>query len=383
MPRDGTGQDDGASSLNNTRRRFLKSAGAAGAIGVSATAGCAGGIGGSSPTTINIFAWDDYKKQQELIEDKLDVNIKATVTSSSAKMFSAFKAGQSKQYDITVPNNNYVVKFANADTVVPVNKDVVTNYKDLFGKFKEFANRQFTVDGKLYGVPIRFGWYGYSYDSRKLPPSHEQSYKALFSETYEGVDMKGNVVMYDNHFKAMAATALLLGYQDAFKGKRVTLSKKQIEKVKQKLLDQKPLIQGYIAPDSTYIKSFRQGNHVVGQSGRNEIMDMRRAGDNWARMAKPKEGELAWFEGAVVSKDSDNQEMAWKVINEYISPEVGAEFAKAASTPSCNPESNKNLSSKLQKLFGFGPERLNGMIPFKAVENEDAWISAWEEVKSA
>ncbi|MFB6298860.1 MAG: PotD/PotF family extracellular solute-binding protein [Halobacteriales archaeon] len=383
MPRDGTGQEEGVSNLSNTRRRFLKSAGAAGAIGLSATAGCAGGIGGSSPTTINIFAWDDFKKQQGLIEDKLDVEIEATVTSSSAKMFSAFKAGQSEQYDITVPNNNYVIKFAQADTVAPVNKDVVTNYKDIFDKFKQFADRQFTHEGTLYGVPIRFGWYGYSYDEREIPQSHEESYEALFSETYSGADLKGEIVMYDNHFKAMAATALLLGYRDAFNGQRVTLSEKQIEKVKQKLLDQKPLLQGYIAPDSTYIKSFRQGNHVVGQSGRNEIMDMRRDGDDWARMAKPKEGELAWFEGAVVSKDSDVKETAWKVVNEYISPEVGAEFAKAASTPSCNPKSNENLSSKLQNLFGFGPERLNGMIPFKAVENEDAWISAWEEVKSA
>jgi spermidine/putrescine transport system substrate-binding protein len=110
---------------------------------------------------------------------------------------------------------------------------------------------------------------------------------------------------------------------------------------------------------------------------------MRREGDDWVRMAKPKEGELAWFEGAVVSSESDNQEMAWKVVNEYISPEVGAEFAKAASTPSCNPKSNENLSDDLQELFGFGPERLEGMIPFKAVENEEAWISAWEEVKAA
>jgi len=149
------------------------------------------------------------------------------------------------------------------------------------------------------------------------------------------------------------------------------------------LLDQKPLVQAYIAPDSTYIKSFRQGNHVAGLSGRNEIMDMQREDDDWAKMAKPKEGELAWFEGAVVSSESDNKEMAWKVVNEYIDPEFGAEFAKNASTPCCNPKTNENLDDDLQEMFGFGPERLDGMIPFKAVENEDAWLSAWEEVKSA
>jgi spermidine/putrescine transport system substrate-binding protein len=382
MPRDTESHGDGEPHGTTNRRRFLKSAGAAGVVGL--TAGCTSSIGGAGgPPTINIFAWDDYQKQQDLIESELEVEIQATVNSSSAEMFSAFNAGENEQYDITVPNNNYVIKFANADTVAPVNRDVVTNYDDLFGQFKEFADEQFTVDGELYGVPIRFGWYGYSYDSRELSEDHEKSYEVLYSEEYDGTDLKGEVIMYDNHFKAMAMTALYLGYRDAFEGQRVTLSEDQIQEVKQLLLDQKPLVQGYIAPDSTYIKSFRQGNHIVGQSGRNEIMDMRREGDDWVRMAKPKEGELAWFEGAVVSSESDNQEMAWKVVNQYISPEVGAEFAKAASTPSCNPKSNENLSDDLRELFGFGPERLEGMIPFKAVENEEAWISAWEEVKAA
>jgi len=381
MSRNGTSYDSETGARTN-RRRFLKSAGAAGVVGL--TAGCTSNIGGAGgPVTINIFAWDDYQKQQELIESELDVEIEATVNSSSAEMFSAFNAGENEQYDITVPNNNYVIKFANADTVAPVNRDVVTHYDDIFQQFKDFADEQFTLDGNLYGVPIRFGWYGYSYDDRVLPTDHTKSYEVLYSEEYEGADLDGKIIMYDNHFKAMAMTALYLGFHDAFEGQRVTLSEDQIQEVKQLLLDQKPLIQGYIAPDSTYIKSFRQGNHAVGQSGRNEIMDMRREGDDWVHMAKPKEGELAWFEGAVVSSESENKEMAWKVVNEYISPEVGAEFAKAASTPSCNPESNENLSEDLQELFGFGPERLEGMIPFKAVENEDAWISAWEEVKAA
>ncbi|MDX1746773.1 MAG: PotD/PotF family extracellular solute-binding protein, partial [Halobacteriales archaeon] len=262
MSRDATRHDRSLSGTPTNRRRFLKSAGVAGAVGL--TAGCVSSIGGGGTPTINIFAWDDYQKQQELVESELDVDIQATVNSSSAEMFSAFNAGENEQYDITVPNNNYVIKFANADTVAPVNRDVVTNYDDIYGKFKEFADEQFTLDGELYGVPIRFGWYGYSYDDRVLPTDHTKSYEVLYSEEYEGVDLDGKIIMYDNHFKAMAMTALYLGYEDAFEGQRVTLSEDQIQEVKQTLLDQKPLIQGYIAPDSTYIKSFRQGNHAVG-----------------------------------------------------------------------------------------------------------------------
>jgi spermidine/putrescine transport system substrate-binding protein len=174
-----------------------------------------------------------------------------------------------------------------------------------------------------------------------------------------------------------------MGMLDAFDGEKVTLSMDQITQVKERMLEQKPLLEGYIGPDSTYIKSFRQGNHIIGNSGRNEIIDMRKSGDTWAEMAKPKEGELAWFEGAVVSSESDNKEMAWKVVNKYIDPEFGPIFARKASTPSCNPKANAKLEGENAELFGFGPERIENAIPFKAVENEDAWISAWEEIKAA
>ncbi|MEF8863096.1 MAG: PotD/PotF family extracellular solute-binding protein [Haloarculaceae archaeon] len=375
--------ENNSRSVNDTpsgsRRRFLRASGAAGVLGVSGLAGCLGGLGSGGSVTINMLAWDDFDLFSDGVEEKLDITLEVTKSNSSAEMFSAWNSGEDEQYDITVPNNNYVRNFVQADLVEPVDRDIVDNWDNLYSKFHEFADDQFTDgDGNVYGVPIRFGWYGYSYDSREIPEDHNQSYSQLFNEEYEG-----QIIMYDNHFKAMSMVALLEGYRDAFEGARVTLSQEGIDQVKEKMIDQKDLLQGYIGPDSTFIQSFTQGNFSIGQSGRNEIIDMQRDGNDWARMASPEEGEMAWFEGAVVSSKSDNKDVAWEVINEYIDQEWGAQFADAASTPSCNPQTVEELDSELQEMFGFGPERLDGMIPFKPVENEDAWISAWEEIKSA
>ena len=373
-------RDTSGDSTDGSRRSFLKAAGAAGAAGITGLSGCTGGIGGGGGTaTLQILAWDDFALFKDGIEESLDVNLEVTKSNSSAKMFSKWNSGANEQFDITVPNNNYVSRFIDAGLVAPLNKDAVASYSDLFSKFQGFAQNQFTDDsGTLYATPIRFGWYGYSYDARAIPRDHEKTYSQLFNDEY-----KGEIIMYDNHFKAMSATAMEMGMLDAFDGEKVTLSMDQITQVKERMLEQKPLLEGYIGPDSTYIKSFRQGNHIIGNSGRNEIIDMRKSGDTWAEMAKPKEGELAWFEGAVVSSESDNKEMAWKVVNKYIDPEFGPIFARKASTPSCNPKANAKLEGENAELFGFGPERIENAIPFKAVENEDAWISAWEEIKAA
>ncbi|NEU58504.1 PotD/PotF family extracellular solute-binding protein [Halorussus sp. MSC15.2] len=371
-------ESETANGRGNDRRTFLKATGAAGALGL--TAGCVGGFGGGSggTTTINILTWEEYADLKKDIESRLDVEVKFTKSTSSSKMFSSWNSGQNSQYDIAVPNNNYVPKMMDAGLVDSVPEDVVSNYSDTYDVFKGFADNQFTDGGNMYGVPIRFGWYGYSYDSRKVD-DHEPTYAKLFSDEYEG-----NIVMYDNHFKAMSAAALYLGHRDAFEGDKITLSEDQISEVKQTMIDQKPLLQGYVAADPTYIKSLKQGNFVIGQSGRNEIVEMWDNGNDWPEMAAPKEGSLAWFESAVVSKESQNKETAWKVVNEFIAPELGAKLAKVGYSPSVNPNTQNHLSDEENEMYGaVDPSRLQEMIPFKAVENEDAWIKAWEEIKTA
>lgn len=366
-------------SLGSSRRTFLKTAGAAGLLGVSASTAAA-------QTTLNFLTWEEYgdSKLKEPIEDKLDVRLNVTKSTSSAKMFSSWNAGQYQQYDLAIPNNNYVPKMMDADLLAPVNKDVVTNWGDMYGAFKEFADTQFASDdGQVYGVPLRFGWYGYGYDTRNVP-DHEPSYKLLFEEDYVDADLDGKIIMYDNHFKTISATALYLGFSDAFEGPRVTLSEDQIQQAKETLIEQKPRLQGYIAADPTYIKNFRQGNFLVGHSGRNEIVEMWASGDDWPEFVVPQEGSLTWFEGGVVSKASDNKELAWKVLNEYISPQNGAQLGKVGYSPSVNPKTTEHLTEEENELYGaIDPAKLESFIPFKAVENEEAWISAWEDVKTA
>ncbi|OYR56067.1 ABC transporter substrate-binding protein [Halorubrum halodurans] len=372
---------DQASSGNSTVSRRTYIAGA-GAVGLTGTAGCLGGLGGGSGSqTINILTWEEYADPdiKSRIEDEVGVTLEITKSTSSSKMFSSWNSGQNEQYDIAIPNNNYVPKMMDADLAAPVNEDVMTNSGDIYEVFKGFQESQFTSGGNTYGVPIRFGWYGYSYDSREVSEDHEQSYDMLFNDEYSG-----NIIMYDNHFKAMSGAALYLGYRDAFEGSSVSLSEDQIEEVKNTMIDQKDMLQGYIAADPTYIKQFNQGNFVIGQSGRNEIVEMWSNGKTWPKMAAPKEGSLAWFESAVVSKASDNKEAAWKVINEYISPQNGASLAKIGYSPSVNPKTQEHLSDEQNEMFGaIDPSQLESMIPFKSVENEDAWLTAWEEIKSA
>jgi spermidine/putrescine transport system substrate-binding protein len=300
-------------------------------------------------------------------------------------MFSQWNSGQDEQFDIAVPNNNLVPRFMDADLVAPINRDAVTNFGSMYDKFQSFVDQQFTADGQAFGVPIRFGWYGYAYDTREVP-DHEPSYDIMFEEDYVDVDLDGEIIMYDEAAKTMPATALYLGFEEALQGSRMTFTSDQISQMRDTLVEQKPRLQGYIAADPTFIQEFQQGNFLVGHSGRNEVIQMRSEGADWVEFVVPREGAMAWYETAVVSAASDNQEAAWRVINEFIAPENGAALAEAGFSPSVNPAVSEQLSAEQNELFGsIDPSRLDGMIPFKDIASdvESEYVSAWEEVKAA
>jgi spermidine/putrescine transport system substrate-binding protein len=370
-----------SSRFANSRRSMLKAVGASGTAGL--LSGCLG-MGSGSGSTINILTWEEYGDVTDGIADDLDIDIQVTSSTSGADMFSTWNAGEYEQYDIAVPDNNYVQRFADADLIEPVNRDIVTNYENIYDNFSNLSRNQFgTSENNVWGTPMRFGWNGYSYDSRTIP-DHEASWSVLFEDSFDGVDLDGEIVMYDGHYKAMSATALYLGYEDAFEGEEVTLSSEQMEEVKQTLIEQKSRLQGYIAEDPTYIQGFNQGNFLIGHSGRNEIVEMWSDGADWPVMTAPREGALAWFEVAVVSSASDSKETAWEVVNEFISPEYGASLAQAGFSPSVNPDTQEELSDEENELFGsVDPEMIDSFIPFKSVSNEDAWLEAWEEIKAA
>jgi spermidine/putrescine transport system substrate-binding protein len=374
---------ENSSNRSGKRRQFLKTT-AAGAAAVG-LAGCLGGLGGGGggTPTINVLTWEEYRDLNGMIEERLDVNMSVTSSTSPAKMFSQWNSGADEQYDIVVPEHNYVKKFMDADLVAPMPEDVVTNYEDMYEYFRNFVGDNYARDGQVYTAPSRFGWHAYSYNGDEVA-EHDPSYAVLFEDDYVDTDLSGKLVMYDNHFKAMAVTSLYLGYQDAFEGDAVTLSDDQIRTVKERLIEQKSDLYGYIASDQTFIQSYKQGNFLVAESGRNEIIQMQANDGINAVMTVPSEGAFAWIETPLVSKASENQEAAWQVVNQYISSEVGAELARVGFSPSCNPTTRENLSEDENSMFGaVEPSKLEGFIPYKVVEGEDRWLQAWEEVKQA
>jgi|GEM_PF-713518 spermidine/putrescine transport system substrate-binding protein len=381
---------EGESGRTVSRRSYIAGAGAA---TVAVTAGCMGGGGGGTPT-INIITWNDFAKDavMESVEENVDAEVEITTSTSSTEMFTRINEGD--DFDVAVPNNNLVSRFLSADLIEPVDMDVVTNYGDIYEKFRSFVDQQFTQNGDAYGVPMRWGWYGYAYNTDEVP-DHDPSYRIMFEDDYVDADLSGQIVMYDEAAKSIPATALYLAEardEPAFRealteNQRMTFTEGQLEEIRDVLIDQKPRLEGYISSDTTFIQEFQQGSFTVGHSGRNEIVRLQEnQGVENVEFVVPEEGAMAWYETAVVPSASDNVETAWEVVNEYLSPATGAELARAGKSPSCNPNVADELNEQEQELYGrIDPERIEQFVPFKDIDPDvaDTYNGAWESVKSA
>lgn len=361
----------------DSRRQFIKAAGAAGTVGIAGISGCLSTLGGTGTPTIRILGWASFENVQDKIEQNVDAEVEITGETSTEPMFTKWNSGQNDQYDVTMPNNNYMPKFIDAGLVAPLQKDIVTNWDDIYPRYQELAAEQAGRDGEIYGVPQRFGWDSYAYDTREVP-EHEETVSMLFDGEYEG-----RVGMFTQHTKAMAHTALSLGYQEAFEGRKISLSEDQIETVKQKLIEQKSLVQAYYAAPDQIKSLFTDGSVLVGNSYRFVMAQLQMEGHDWAQMAAPKEGAMTWFEAAVVSAESDNKEAAWEVVNAIIDPEVVGEWLAGVGIASTNSTTADSLEGDKGQYIDIEPERVENMIPYKEIENEEAWVSAWEEVRSS
>lgn len=359
------------------RRQFIKAAGAAGVTGMTGLSGC---MGGGGATTVSILTWTGFDSVNDQIEDKLDdVEIEITPADGSANMFSTVNAGGGEEYDIVIPNNEYVPQFIEADLAAPMDMDVITNFDSLYGTFQSAAEGQFSDGSDVYGLPIQFGWYAYGYDSSVLPEDHDHSYEVLFSEEYEGADLAGGITLYDGYFKSIMAAGLALGYTEAFEGDTVSFTDEQLTTIEETMIDFKPNLLGFVHDEETLTQDYQNGNVVASYANRSTHVGIMNEVDD-VEFSEPRENELTWFEGAVVTAGSSNKEAAFQVLNEYIDANTGADLSEERNILNTSQAAMDNIDAPDLQIE---PDVLEGMIPFKPAERDDEWIEMFERIKNA
>jgi spermidine/putrescine transport system substrate-binding protein len=175
------------------------------------------------------------------------------------------------------------------------------------------------------------------------------------------------------------AAGLALGYTDAFEGDTVSFTDEQLTSIEETLIDFKPNLLGFVHDEETLTQDYQNGNVVVSYANRSTHVGIMNDVENVA-FSQPAEEELTWFEGAVVTAGSSNKEAAFRVLNEYLDPDIGAALSETRNIMNTSQAAMDTIETPSLQIE---PGVLEGMIPFKPAEQDAVWIEMFERVKNA
>lgn len=326
--------------------------------------------------TLRLFTWEEEGTSDFLNpfrEKYPQVNLEVSFYGEQDEMLAKLQAGY--KADVIAPCSDYIKILKDLDLIRPIDTGLLENWKDLFPELKEAPGVK--IDGEVYFVPSNIGTEGILYRTDKID-REITSWNDLWDPAF-----KGHVLMEDYAKISIAIAALALGYKNPWH-----LNKSQLQEVKEKLLEQKPLVLKYSEePDVEVVELMSAGDVWISVGWRPEEQELLSEGVP-VKYVAPVEGELVFMCGNSIIKGTEMPVAAHKLVDNYIAPHSQMLFA--------DPEefgywiTNKRVVEEMldpqiveQQELDKVAEALEKGVFEEAVENYDLWLDVWEEVLAA
>ncbi|MEM9007219.1 MAG: extracellular solute-binding protein, partial [Cyanobacteria bacterium P01_F01_bin.86] len=217
----------------SNRRRFLQfsalglAAGAAGLRNTSQSAAWA-----EEEKVVNILAFSGYEEPGMLAPFEEEIGIKVNLKihdGSDDEMISLIQTSPPGTWDIMTPTSAYVPNLAKQDYLLALNE---ADYP--LGDYLKPLDTwpPCFVDGEMYGLLNRFGYYGITYNSEQLSLADVDSFNVLMDPK-----LKGKVALFDWFLPNMGVVSKWLGFDPPYQ-----LSASQLAQVKDRLMELRPQV---------------------------------------------------------------------------------------------------------------------------------------------
>ena len=261
---------------------------------------------------------DGNEDLNELFEEKFNIKVKYLTYDSNEGMYAKLKNGGA-DYDIVIPSDYMVARLIEEGLVEKLNFDNIPLFET--NVMEAFKNPTYDPTNE-YSVPYSWGTVGIIYN-KTLVKETVDSWDILWDKKYTD-----NVLMFNNSRDAFMVAQTLLGYSQN------TVDKTEIKAAADKLLEQKPIVQGYYM-DEIYEKMIN-GDAAIATYYAGDALVMMEENEDLA-FAYPKEGTNRFVDAFCIPKGSKNKENAEKYINFML--EAKNALANSDVTGYCTPNS--------------------------------------------
>jgi spermidine/putrescine transport system substrate-binding protein len=377
-----------ASGPNATRRRFL---------------GGAAIVGGAAWSNLTIFSreahaagrmrvlcWPGYEEKPVVdeFEQKNNCKVEFKTYIGGEQMLQFFAQSPKGTFDAIISDAEYVQKLTAQKALDPMNPADFPNLADYHPKYRDFPLLR-ASDGKIWGVPTRFSFYGLSYNTKYMSEDEAKTWGSLFLPKY-----KGKVAMFDWYLPNMsnASLAIMPNNQAPY-----DISDADLAKVKEWLFKLRPQISVFSEQNQGLVNALINEDAWVTPTGDMEITLIGAGHKNFASTV-PDEGSIRWSEAAALCTDSKNKELAQKWIEYMSGARVQSElvYTKGFKARAPNMKVTKYWNEEQTKLMSYVPDPkkpgqmlvetlIDKSVPrgLPVKQPDKAWIAIYNEFKTS
>jgi spermidine/putrescine transport system substrate-binding protein len=317
------------------------------------------------------FTWTEYDNPAffPAYVQKHGANPEMPIFADEEEALQKLRAGAT--FDVVHPCNNSLPRWRDADVLQAIDTTRLSNWPDVFDSLKTFEGAQ---DGdKQYFVPIDWGNTSIVYRT-DLVDIQEESWTLMWDERYAG-----KLSMAAAAEESVVIASIVAGAADPFDP-----TDAEIEKSKELLLKQKPLLRFYWDTTTTVEQALAAGE-LVASTGWNDSAVQLKAQGVPVKFMQPKEGILTYCCGLILTKDAPHYDQAHDLMDAMLSPEAGKWLFEEQGFGHSNRKTFGIVDPQILAERGFTQdptEFLGSGIQFKPHKRLEEISSMFEAVKA-
>ena len=366
-----------AKHANDARREFLKQSAAAGAL-----AALPGGLAfGQAGATLEILVVNALMSGslKGILEKEAKVKINDAPFQSSTDVVSRLIApGGTGRYNLMMSHSIFsrgpvLGERAGQEKCSALDLKKIPNVAQVSDAFKQdFLER----DGKVYGIPIMWGYDSVLFNTTQVPADKDpslQSWGLMFDDKYAG-----RIGWQDASPHMLLAAGLFLGHKQP-----ELMSTAELNEVGKFMISKKKNVR-------TIWNSFAQcanllaTGEVVTTFGPIPVRYSLQQKGQPITNAWCKEGVLSFVQPAYIPKDSSNQDAAHAMINAMLGQAYASQISPVSGYLSTSKLGARDMSAADRAKWGYGI--LDGTTkhaPLRMPANLNQWLEVWTRVKAA
>ncbi len=325
----------------------------------------------SAADKLTYFTWSGYELpdfNKSFIAAHPDA-VEISVFGDDDDAFTKVKAGFHP--DLAHPCYDKIARWNKEGLLQPIDTSRIKNWDKIFPVFRNLPDIQ-AGDGKVWMVPWDWGNTSVLYRT-DLVKNPEKSWNLLWDKKYAG-----RIATIDAVHDTPVVAAVLAGVSP------FDMTPEQMDKVADKLREQRPLLSAYTTDMTSVEQSLASGQLVAAMTWNASAVALKKQGVP-VEFMKPKEGMLTWACGFVMLKDAKNTDLAYDFINSRLEAESGKalieNYGYGASTSTAFAAVPKTQLESLQ--LPSDPETMLKTTIFTGpMKQNDALAKMFEKVKA-